>query len=239
MCSSDLSQEQVIGANPSTLLALIGPEADIEKIRHLADCYDAATKLALKLPQPKHGAQLAAIWAMKFYDMVGAKRSALIAGQNVVDMILGALEDPEKARKWMEKTLLPAAEQAKLPDLTVPLRAQYAIVLAHCGEFSTAAAIFEKLDPYVDSLPPEGQAEIANQRRLFKELELRGAPTSAQLEQRRKRIARQQAAANKLSRRLSGTSLPTGSTPVRAKKVGRNQPCPCGSGKKYKKCCGA
>jgi uncharacterized protein len=29
-------------------------------------------------------------------------------------------------------------------------------------------------------------------------------------------------------------------TIVRAKpKVGRNEPCPCGSGKKYKKCCGA
>ena len=26
--------------------------------------------------------------------------------------------------------------------------------------------------------------------------------------------------------------------PVRAEKVGRNDPCPCGSGKKYKKCCG-
>ena len=27
--------------------------------------------------------------------------------------------------------------------------------------------------------------------------------------------------------------------PVKAeKKVGRNDPCPCGSGKKYKKCCG-
>ncbi|MBQ4054399.1 MAG: SEC-C domain-containing protein [Clostridia bacterium] len=24
-----------------------------------------------------------------------------------------------------------------------------------------------------------------------------------------------------------------------AEKVGRNDPCPCGSGKKYKKCCGA
>ncbi|WP_409254330.1 SEC-C metal-binding domain-containing protein [Bacillus sp. SCS-153A] len=23
-----------------------------------------------------------------------------------------------------------------------------------------------------------------------------------------------------------------------AGKVGRNEPCPCGSGKKYKKCCG-
>ncbi len=27
--------------------------------------------------------------------------------------------------------------------------------------------------------------------------------------------------------------------PVRVKKIGRNDPCPCGSGKKYKKCCGA
>ena len=26
---------------------------------------------------------------------------------------------------------------------------------------------------------------------------------------------------------------------LRGEKVGRNQPCPCGSGKKYKKCCGA
>ena len=28
------------------------------------------------------------------------------------------------------------------------------------------------------------------------------------------------------------------SAPVRVTKVGRNDPCPCGSGKKYKKCCG-
>ena len=27
------------------------------------------------------------------------------------------------------------------------------------------------------------------------------------------------------------------STPVRSEKIGRNDPCPCGSGKKYKKCC--
>ena len=26
---------------------------------------------------------------------------------------------------------------------------------------------------------------------------------------------------------------------IRSKKIGRNDPCPCGSGKKYKKCCGA
>ena len=28
-------------------------------------------------------------------------------------------------------------------------------------------------------------------------------------------------------------------TVVKPKKIGRNDPCPCGSGKKYKKCCGA
>ncbi|GAA0592370.1 hypothetical protein GCM10009001_05690 [Virgibacillus siamensis] len=28
-------------------------------------------------------------------------------------------------------------------------------------------------------------------------------------------------------------------TPSVSKKIGRNEPCPCGSGKKYKKCCGA
>ncbi|HLQ88471.1 MAG TPA: UPF0149 family protein [Xanthobacteraceae bacterium] len=32
---------------------------------------------------------------------------------------------------------------------------------------------------------------------------------------------------------------PPRSEPVRSTKVGRNEPCPCGSGKKFKRCCGA
>ena len=31
----------------------------------------------------------------------------------------------------------------------------------------------------------------------------------------------------------------SGKRPVHVEKIGRNAPCPCGSGKKYKKCCGA
>ena len=31
---------------------------------------------------------------------------------------------------------------------------------------------------------------------------------------------------------------PGGITPIRSSKIGRNEPCPCGSGKKFKKCCG-
>ncbi|MGI5826446.1 MAG: preprotein translocase subunit SecA [Patescibacteria group bacterium] len=37
---------------------------------------------------------------------------------------------------------------------------------------------------------------------------------------------------------LPATASVNGTTPIRVDKVGRNDPCPCGSGKKYKKCCG-
>ncbi len=33
-------------------------------------------------------------------------------------------------------------------------------------------------------------------------------------------------------------SFPSTQQPVRRTKIGRNEPCPCGSGKKYKRCCG-
>ena len=35
-----------------------------------------------------------------------------------------------------------------------------------------------------------------------------------------------------------GGKEPAKKTPKRVKKIGRNDPCPCGSGKKYKNCCG-
>jgi SEC-C motif-containing protein len=36
---------------------------------------------------------------------------------------------------------------------------------------------------------------------------------------------------------VAGNVIPTTVTRV-GDKIGRNDPCPCGSGKKYKKCCG-
>jgi SEC-C motif-containing protein len=37
---------------------------------------------------------------------------------------------------------------------------------------------------------------------------------------------------------VNGTPPEPDKTPRSVEKVGRNEPCPCGSGKKYKKCCG-
>ena len=39
--------------------------------------------------------------------------------------------------------------------------------------------------------------------------------------------------------RQSDGKTPVKQEPVTVEKIGRNEPCPCGSGKKYKKCCGA
>ena len=38
---------------------------------------------------------------------------------------------------------------------------------------------------------------------------------------------------------LNGNNFPLNDPYAAPKKIGRNDPCPCGSGKKYKKCCGA
>jgi len=39
-------------------------------------------------------------------------------------------------------------------------------------------------------------------------------------------------------RKASDNVRQSGQEPARSEKFGRNEPCPCGSGKKYKKCCG-
>ena len=46
-------------------------------------------------------------------------------------------------------------------------------------------------------------------------------------------------AAIELRCELAGVEEEPPPPPAVSSKVGRNDPCPCGSGKKYKKCCGA
>lgn len=41
-------------------------------------------------------------------------------------------------------------------------------------------------------------------------------------------------ALTKLLKKLNPPTVPVRKGP----KIGRNEPCPCGSGKKYKRCCG-
>jgi hypothetical protein len=74
----------------------------------------------------------------------------------------------------------------------------------------------------------EWRAQYEEQSRQKAEQQARRAEQMEQEGEERRRAAQQ-----------SQPSMPKRETIVRnERKVGRNEPCPCGSGKKYKKCCG-
>jgi hypothetical protein len=226
----------VFAKNSDELRSLMRPDADNADVRHLADCYDAIVQITKPHPEYQKLRALYPLWSTKFYAIAGATRSLLRAGQETVDAMLGDLGDPEAARDFMERSLLPTTERARLPELTIPIRAQYAVVCAHCGDFVRASEVLNALAPYADGLPPDGRAEFENQRELVAQLQARGLPAH-EIEARRQRIEVQKAQAERLRAALavaSSMQLPA----RRSGKVGRNEPCRCGSGYKFKKCCG-
>ena len=85
----------------------------------------------------------------------------------------------------------------------------------------------------------EAAAAAAHKVMLEKEGEKEKAqsqPSAVEAALKREQVAREQVAQ---PTRTSGDGTDTANKTVRkGKKVGRNDPCPCGSGKKYKKCCG-
>ena len=54
----------------------------------------------------------------------------------------------------------------------------------------------------------------------------------------REKAVERTAVAKVTSEGFAGGEKPVAKKPVKVVKIGRNEPCPCGSGKKYKKCCG-
>lgn len=210
-----LAPEDVLAKNPPEILAkLEGKKYDISDFKRLADSLDLYSRCCVAQGE-SYG--LARIHAFKFYTIAYAIRSAIRVGMDVVDDFLGLLGDAKEARSFIEKTLLPTLNDFKILDHFLPVKAQYAVVLAYCGEVIAARRELAKLDPFLESASPEWKKEVENQAALITaieagKVELVMAPPQENIASKRQ---------------------------VRAeKRVGRNAPCPCGSGKKYKKCCG-
>jgi len=92
-----------------------------------------------------------------------------------------------------------------------------------------------KQEPYPPREVPPLRAMAENERELYEEWYRKNA------EEKRQRVWENQ----EMKARVEGQVLdkageyPQRAEPIRAdEKIGRNEPCPCGSGKKYKKCCG-
>lgn len=168
-----------------------------DDMRHLAD---ALHVLADTKPLGQRGLFL--IQAAKFYRIAWVPYSVVRVGQEIVDELI-AIGDPEGARASMEQHVLPIVDDARLADLMVDVRAQYAVVLARAGAVEEARALMRTLEAY--DVKPELSAQLRHQREL---IEL---------------VAQTVLVDRGGSRRRQGP------------KVGRNNPCPCGSGLKYKR----
>ena len=211
-----LSPLDVVGANPEALQAAVGGGEGVnDHCKHLADCLDL---LARARNAAGADAVLARVHAMKFYQLAQAPESLIRVGQDLVDEFVGR-RDYDGARVVFQDSLLPIMRELKLTGHVISVRAQHAVVLAYCRRFDDAEAEMSRLAAYEPALSDVERSTLANQRRLIARLRCDG-PRPQWFEQ------------------PSGAPRRSADLQPRSRKVGRNQPCPCGSGAKFKRCCG-
>jgi hypothetical protein len=227
-----LTPRQVMGRNAPELRPLLRRSpTQLDDLKHLADALDVYAKA---LDTEDQFSPFVRIHALKFYDLAQAPESLFRVGQDLVDQFIGR-SDFTGALQFMDQTLLPLLQQWRLAEYLIPVRSQYAVVLAYCGRFPQAEAEMARLQPYEAGLDDRGRGELGDQRRLIANLRRFGPPPEWNPPEGFERRLRPLLDA--MSDR--GRDRPADRSPARARKVGRNEPCPCGSDRKFKKCCGA
>jgi SEC-C motif len=190
--------------NPDKIFPLLKKDEDhTDDLKHLADCLDLQAQ-ALTRTGKRSG--LCRIHAVKFYAMANALDSVVRVGQDLADEFIEH-NDYVGARDVLERNVLPNVVAHKMVNRIVPVRSQYAVILAYCGEHAAAANEMASLAPYEGGLAPEGREELRRQRALVAQLRVIAPPQQWEF-------------------------------PPPHRKIGRNEPCYCGSGKKFKRCHG-
>lgn len=157
----------VMGNNPDKIFPLLKDEHNhTDDLKHLADSLDLQSK-AIKATGNNPG--LAPIHAMKFYSMAQSLDSFVRVGQELVDDFIGR-NDYIGVRDVIERNLMPTIMGLKLAGRIIPVRSQYAVVLAYCGALDEADAEMARLAPYESGLDTRGQWELQNQRGLIAHL---------------------------------------------------------------------
>lgn len=209
-----LTSTMVMGRNAPELAEILKDGADADDIKHLADTLDAWAKA---MDAQGKVSPFLRIHALKFYDLAHAPESLLRVGQDLVDQYIQA-QDFVGARQMCENILLPQLGQLKIAYYVVPIRSQYAVVLAYNGAFALAEAEMGRLTPYEGTLSEAGRAELQAQQGLIADLKRYGPPPDRSPSP--EFLARVAEAMN----RRGDKSLP----PDRRGRIGRNETCPCG-----------
>jgi hypothetical protein len=160
-CLLGLTINNVMANNPDTIFPLLKEGGNhTDDLKHLADALDLQSK-ALRMMGRNPG--LGPIHAMKFYSMAHSLDSFVRVGQELVDDFVG-FHDYIGALNVIETNLMPTIVGLKLAGRVIPVRSQYAVVLAYCGAFDEADAEMARLLPYESGLDELGQRELQNQR---------------------------------------------------------------------------
>lgn len=218
-----ITPKQVIGLTQHELSALVHrPDLDYHDLKHTADALEL---LAMVTRAQGRTEMFARIHAMKFYGLVDAVDSLVRVGQDAADDFV-FVHDFDGAREVLEQHVLPTVIKARMLDRIVGVRSQYAVVLAYCGDVDAAEREMVNLEPYAPGFTAQQADEIARQKAMIARQRVKPL------------VSRQQALAmwRVLAGKAASQSEP--SRPATGKKVGRNEPCPCGSGRKYKHCHG-
>ncbi|WP_457663204.1 hypothetical protein [Sinorhizobium medicae] len=164
---SEIIQEyyELLGIEPADVMGRNSPEL-LPLIRHVPDYVDHAKHLADALDLNAQALQhvgrvspFGRIHSMKFYEIAHAFDSLVRVGQDLADEFLDR-NDFIGARQVMETNLIPIVLQLKILDRIVPVRSQYAVILAYCGAFDAAEQEMARLLPYAEGLSEEGRAVL-------------------------------------------------------------------------------
>lgn len=173
-----LTLGDVMGKNPDKIFPLLkGDPSHTDDLKHLADSLDLQAK-AIKAMGNNPG--LAHVHALKFYSMAHSLDSFVRVGQELVDDFVER-HDYTGARDVIERNLMPTILSLKLAGRVIPIRGQYAVVLAYCGAFEEAEAEMARLLPYESGLDPRGRKQLQDQRALIAELKRNPPPPQWQM----------------------------------------------------------
>lgn len=218
-----ISPFDVFGRNAPELRMLLPQDRDLtDDLKHLADTLDLHT---MALEHIGMVSPFGRIHALKFYELAHALQSLVRVGQDLVDEFV-ARHDFAGARQLLERSIFPVLQGMGLVSWVVPVRAQYAVVLAYCGEHAAAAAEMARLLPYEAGLSDEQRMALRDQRGCIEELRRTGPPPQVNI------VIPPDLQAFIEGRRGGGRSI------EQRQRVGRNEKCTCGSGRKYKHCHG-
>lgn len=210
-----ISEPSTVGKSNKSLHASLPAGTDTDDLKRLADSLALWSQIVVRMGEPP---LLRRITALKFYGLAQAARSVVSTGLEAVDDFLVLMADPAGAREIMEQHVLPVVRESQLTELVLPSRSVYAIVLAWNGAHDAALVELAALREYAVSYEEQ---QMLNERSAFVSQIISGDVS----------LQRQIPPTGALDRVLSSPTPSKG-------KVGRNEPCTCGSGDKYKKCCG-